>query len=124
MSTSTMHGAATANDRAQILSLIDARTGQTVPAATELESRDLTIWMSGDSAFSHGLVRASGTRRPEQFWISETISFERTPDGWRIVHQHTSSPFYLEAGSHQALTVSNKLRVVWVPGRAPLQPGS
>jgi ketosteroid isomerase-like protein len=43
----------------------------------------------------------SGTKKgPEgtiSFWMRETLCFERIGGAWRIVHEHTSVPFYMDA---------------------------
>jgi ketosteroid isomerase-like protein len=72
----------------------------------ELESRDLKITVSGDSAFGYGFLRMQGTKkfadRPVDFWMRATYCFERKPDGWRIVHEHTSVPFYMDGSLRPA----------------------
>ncbi|HEY1647437.1 MAG TPA: nuclear transport factor 2 family protein [Terracidiphilus sp.] len=72
----------------------------------ELESRDLKITVSGDAAFGHGLLRMRGTKkfadRPVDFWMRATYCFERGADGWRIVHEHTSVPFYMDGSLRPA----------------------
>jgi ketosteroid isomerase-like protein len=61
-----------------------------------IEIRDLVIHVGGDVAFAHSLNRLSGTRLGggiTDIWMRSTLGFHRTPDGWRIVHGHTSVPF-------------------------------
>jgi ketosteroid isomerase-like protein len=66
-----------------------------------LESQDFKVTVSGDVAFCHGFLRLSGTKKgPEgtiSFWMRETLCFERIGGAWRIVHEHTSVPFYMDA---------------------------
>jgi ketosteroid isomerase-like protein len=62
----------------------------------EIEIRDLVIHVDGDVAFTHSLNRLAGTRLGggrTDIWMRSTLGFRRTPDGWRIVHGHTSVPF-------------------------------
>jgi ketosteroid isomerase-like protein len=72
----------------------------------ELESRDLKITVSGDHAFGHGFLRMQGAKkgadRPVDFWMRATYCFERRSDGWRIVHEHTSVPFYMDGSLRPA----------------------
>jgi PhnB protein len=67
----------------------------------ELESRDFKLTVSGDFAFGHGFLRLSGTKKgPEgkvDFWMRSTLCLERQAEGWRIVHEHVSVPFYMDA---------------------------
>jgi SnoaL-like protein len=126
MPTATMQRSVTANDKAEILGLIDSRyAGLGVRAAMELHSRDLTIWVSGDSAFSRGLVQWSGTaaggENPAPFWIWETLCFEHGAEGWRIVHQQTSAPFSVD-GAHDQVIAGTRLRVGWAHGVAASPP--
>jgi ketosteroid isomerase-like protein len=72
----------------------------------EIEARNIEVTVSGDFAFAHGFVRLTGTKKgPEgtvQFWMRETMCFERQTDGWRIVHEHTSVPFYMDGSLRPA----------------------
>jgi ketosteroid isomerase-like protein len=74
--------------------------------AVDLESRDFKVTVSGDFAFCHGFLRLSGTKkgaeRPVNFWMRETLCLERQGNGWRIVHEHTSVPFYMDASLRPA----------------------
>jgi ketosteroid isomerase-like protein len=66
----------------------------------EIDSRDLKVTVSGDFAFVHGYLRLSGTKKGADsgvsFWMRETLCLERQGSGWRIVHEHTSVPFYMD----------------------------
>ena len=70
-----------------------------------LEERDLTVEVSGDLAFCHGLSRVSATTRADgqeaRWWQRLTVCLRRTDDGWKIVHEHASVPFYMD-GSYRA----------------------
>lgn len=126
MSAPTMHRAVTANDKAEILTLIDSRyKGHDDPGSRELQSRDLTIWMNGDSAFSEGLAGWSGAARGQEnrapFWTRETMCFERRPEGWCIVHESTSVPLPMDRTAGDSATAS-RLRVGWAFKGAATQP--
>jgi ketosteroid isomerase-like protein len=70
------------------------------------ESRDLNITVSGDFAFCHGFYRLSGTPkaagRPISFWMRATVCLHRDAGAWRIVHEHTSVPFYMDGSLRPA----------------------
>jgi ketosteroid isomerase-like protein len=62
------------------------------------ESRDFNITVSGDFAFCHGFYQLGGTPKaagkPISFWMRATVCMHRDGGAWRIVHEHTSVPFY------------------------------
>jgi ketosteroid isomerase-like protein len=70
------------------------------------ESRDLNITVSGDFAFCHGFYRLGGTPkaagRPISFWMRATVCLNRDGGAWRIVHEHTSVPFYMDGSLQPA----------------------
>lgn len=72
----------------------------------EIDSRDIEITISGDFAFAHGFLHMRGTKKgaqqPVDFWMRETLCLERRRGGWRIVHEHTSVPFYMDASTRPA----------------------
>ncbi len=72
----------------------------------DLESRDFKITVSGNFAFGHGLLRMSGTKKGAEgtvsFWMRETLCLQRHTSGWRIVHEHTSVPFYMDGSLRPA----------------------
>lgn len=61
-----------------------------------VEVRDLAVKTGGDIAFTHSLNRLAGTRVGgvrTDIWMRATMGFKRTPNGWRMVHAHSSVPF-------------------------------
>jgi len=72
----------------------------------DLESRHLNITVSGDLAFCHGFYRHSGTPKaagkPISFWMRATVCLHRDGGAWRIVHEHTSVPFYMDGSLRPA----------------------
>lgn len=65
-----------------------------------IEQRDFQITVSGHTAFAYGYMRLTGNKigveKPISFWMRETLCLERKNDTWRIVHEHTSVPFYMD----------------------------
>jgi ketosteroid isomerase-like protein len=69
-----------------------------------LDQRDLRVSASGDLALALGLVRLSGQRTGGEMtdiWVRQTFGLRRTNGAWRIIHEHTSVPFYMD-GSYRA----------------------
>lgn len=53
-----------------------------------------SVHAGGDIAFATGLLDCGGTEggRPVEYTLRLTLGLTRTPDGWRIVHEHSSEP--------------------------------
>jgi ketosteroid isomerase-like protein len=62
------------------------------------EIRDLTVTADGDVAFCHSLNQLGG-----RLWFRSTIGLRRIGDGWRITHEHNSTPFYMDGSDKAAL---------------------
>jgi len=66
----------------------------------ELIAQDFRVVVNGDQAYGHGYLRLSGKKKgaehPVSFWMRATMIFERVHGAWRIVHEHTSVPFYMD----------------------------
>jgi ketosteroid isomerase-like protein len=70
------------------------------------EVRDLDIAADGDVAFCHGFARMSGTKTDGEvvdLWFRLTLGLRRTADGWTIVHEHESVPFYMDGSLRAAV---------------------
>ncbi|MFE0857117.1 YybH family protein [Streptomyces mutabilis] len=60
-----------------------------------LETHDLTLVASGDTAFAHMLHRDSGERKgglQASVWVRESVCLRRTYGAWSITHEHVSIP--------------------------------
>ena len=72
----------------------------------DLVAENFQIVISGDHAYGHGYLRMSGQKKgvdhPVSFWMRETLCFERVDGAWRIVHEHTSVPFYMDGSLRPA----------------------
>lgn len=72
----------------------------------EIETRDFEITVAGDTAFCHGYMRLAGNKKGVEprvsFWMRETLCFAREEDEWKIIHEHTSVPFYMDGSSRPA----------------------
>ncbi|WP_225767878.1 nuclear transport factor 2 family protein [Inquilinus sp. Marseille-Q2685] len=70
------------------------------------EVRDLDIAAGGDVAFCHGFARMSGTKTDGEtvdLWFRLTLGLRRTTEGWTIVHEHESVPFYMDGSLRAAV---------------------
>lgn len=68
------------------------------------ETRDFSITTESDVAFGYGFVRISGTKvdgERADVWVRQTLGFRRIGGAWKIAHEHTSVPFYMD-GSYKA----------------------
>jgi ketosteroid isomerase-like protein len=73
----------------------------------DCESSDFSVTVSGHFAFCHGFYRLGGTPkaagRPISFWMRATVCLLRDKGAWRIVHEHTSVPFYMDGSLRPAV---------------------
>lgn len=71
----------------------------------EIESKDMQITVNGNFAYVHGYMHLSGTKKgvaqAVNFWMRETLCLEKRGE-WKIVHEHTSVPFYMDASLRPA----------------------
>jgi PhnB protein len=67
--------------------------------------RDLVVETSGDLALCYGLSHMTGAKdgEPVDLWYRSTVGLRRGPGGWRITHQHDSTPFYMDGSDRAAL---------------------
>jgi uncharacterized protein (TIGR02246 family) len=65
-----------------------------------IEPKDFQITVAGDTAFAHGYMGMAGKKKesdhPIAFWMRETLCLKRQGEQWKIVHEHTSVPFYMD----------------------------
>jgi ketosteroid isomerase-like protein len=66
----------------------------------DYEIRDLVLITGADVAFCHSLNRLSatpqGTAEKFDLWFRSTIGLRKIGGAWRIVHEHMSTPFYMD----------------------------
>jgi PhnB protein len=74
------------------------------PIGTEI--RDLAIDVSGDLGVSHSLNLMTGTAasgHEVKLWYRQTLSFRKVNGAWKIAHEHTSVPFYMDGSFRAAI---------------------
>lgn len=72
-------------------------------------SRELGIMVSGDLAVWHGYLHTRATTlggERRAWWERATLVFSRSGDGWKIVQEHTSVPFYMDRSLRAATDLS------------------
>jgi ketosteroid isomerase-like protein len=73
----------------------------------DYEIRDLTVTAGEDVAFCHSLNRLSATPHgaPEGFelWFRATVGLRKIDGTWRITHEQTSTPFYMDGSLKAAV---------------------
>ncbi len=78
----------------------------------EIEAHDFEITIDGDIAFCHGFFRTSATTRQggekAVFWSRATVCLKRTNKVWKITHEHTSVPFYMDGSFRAAIDLEPK----------------
>jgi uncharacterized protein (TIGR02246 family) len=77
------------------------------PVGSEL--RDLKIETGGDLAFAHGFNRIHGKRTDgseTSVWIRLTLCFQKTGGAWKVTHEHTSVPFYMDGSLKAAVDLT------------------
>ena len=74
------------------------------PIGTEI--RDLDIVVSGDLGISHSLNLMSGRSvggHEVELWYRQTLSFRKVDGAWKIAHEHSSVPFYMDGSFGAAI---------------------
>jgi ketosteroid isomerase-like protein len=68
-----------------------------------IDARDVNLTVDGDLAFVSALNRMRGRigGEDQDMWYRTTMCFQRIGERWRIVHDHSSVPFYMD-GSYRA----------------------
>ncbi|HEY2203903.1 MAG TPA: nuclear transport factor 2 family protein [Pseudonocardia sp.] len=82
----------------------------TFDGPVDYEVRELVVNADADLAFCHSLNRMSATPRgatePFDLWFRSTLGLRRVDGTWRIVHQHDSTPFYMDGSFAAALDLT------------------
>ena len=70
-----------------------------------LDVTELDITVGADIAFGHSLNRMRGTKiggGPQDLWYRATLGLRKTGGAWRITHEHSSTPFYMDGSGRAA----------------------
>ena len=72
----------------------------------EQEFRNLQVHAEGGIALVHGFVKVSATTldgQPAKWWMRYTAGLRRENGNWKIVHEHSSVPFYMDGSFRAAI---------------------
>lgn len=79
----------------------------TFDGPVDFEMRDVVVAVGGDVAFSHGVSRMSatpvGTTDRFDLWFRSTTCFRKVGGEWRVAHEHSSTPFYMDGSMRAAV---------------------
>jgi len=70
-----------------------------------VEVRDLQVTVSGDLALCTSLESMGAPPESQQqftLWYRSTLGLQRQDGTWRIIHEHTSTPFYMDGDMRAA----------------------
>jgi PhnB protein len=71
--------------------------------------KDVSVTASRDIAFVHGFVRIGGTKTDGyagDVWARQTLCLRKRGDVWKIVHEHISTPFYMDGSLKAAVDLA------------------
>ncbi len=72
----------------------------------EVEATDIDMVVGSDLAWTTALNRMRGTKTDgsrDDIWFRATLCFRRIDGDWRIVHDHASTPFYMDGSMWAAV---------------------
>ncbi|MCV3274420.1 YybH family protein [Roseobacter sinensis] len=71
-----------------------------------VDAEDVNLVVGEDTAWSTALNRMRGTKTDgtrEDIWFRTTMCFRKLDGDWRIVHDHSSTPFYMDGSVRAAV---------------------
>lgn len=73
-----------------------------------IDARDVDLTVEGDLAFVSALNRMRGRQGAEDqdMWYRSTMCLRRMSGQWRIVHDHSSVPFYMDGSDRAAVDLT------------------
>jgi PhnB protein len=94
----------TAGDQENLQAWFDTWEG---PIGYAVANADIAA--SGDLAVTHGLCHMTGTKvggDRVDLWFRQTLSLRKMDGAWRIAHQHSSVPFYMDGSFRAAVDLT------------------
>jgi len=70
------------------------------------DARDVAVTVGGDVAFTTSLVHLTGTKTDgaeQSVWFRNTSGYRKENGEWKIVHSHSSVPFYMDGSVKAAV---------------------
>ncbi len=71
-----------------------------------IDAADHTLTVGDGLAWSTAINRMRGTKTDgteEDLWFRTTMCMQKGADGWRIAHDHSSTPFYMDGSLRAAV---------------------
>lgn len=81
-----------------------------------LDAVDVELVVDGDIAWTAALNRMRGTKTDGEsvdLWFRTTLCFQRRAGSWLIVHDHSSTPFYMDGSLRAAVDLVPGAEVAW-----------
>jgi len=101
MATATLNAVnkTSSKDEAEIRALVEAMLranhDKDATAFAAAFAQDAAVFNLAPPLVHHGInIDEKG---PVSFWMRETLCLERIGGDWKIVHEHTSVPFYMDS---------------------------
>jgi uncharacterized protein (TIGR02246 family) len=71
----------------------------------QIDARDVSLTVDRDVAFASALNRMRGRQSGEDqdLWYRTTMCLRKTNGRWRITHDHSSVPFYMDGSDRAAV---------------------
>jgi uncharacterized protein (TIGR02246 family) len=71
----------------------------------QIDARDVNLTVDRDVAFASALNRMRGRQSGEDqdLWYRTTMCLRKTNGRWRIAHDHSSVPFYMDGSDRAAV---------------------
>ena len=81
-----------------------------------VDAEDMELVVGDNLAWSTALNRMQGTKTDgsrEDMWFRSTMCFRKRDDEWRIVHDHSSTPFYMDGSLKAATDLTPQSAAMW-----------
>jgi uncharacterized protein (TIGR02246 family) len=81
-----------------------------------LEAEEVELAVSGEMAWMTALSRIRGEKTDGarvDIWFRTTLGFRKAEGAWRIVHDHASTPFYMDGSLKAAVDLTPDSAVRW-----------
>ncbi len=81
-----------------------------------IDSAESELVVGADLAWVTGLNRMRGTKtdgEPVDMWFRTTLCLRKLEGGWRIVHDHSSTPFYMDGSGRAAVDLTPDGQTTW-----------
>jgi SnoaL-like domain len=79
-----------------VLALSLTSQGNGLPAIRPALHVECTKPLLGQSGSLDHLAGTWTDGEREDFWTRATVGMRKTGDGWKVTHEHTSVPFYMD----------------------------